>query len=186
MTSGVATSNQIVYLNSPIKEINYTLTGATDAVITGLPLGVQKLFSGDKYTITGIPRQPGTFHYVLSNHGICSVDTVFGCIDVKNLRIFPNPTSGNLSILNINGFSLGIFDISGHQIYFKIFPSEQRVIEKDFSDVLKQDGVYMFVVKENDTGEILSLKKLSIYIKYINNLQCVGCKTLISYPKQKN
>jgi hypothetical protein len=162
LKSAELTDSQVLFINTPLKDINYYVTGATEVSIRGLPQGVKGTFNEGIFTISGKSTIPGSFNYTIITKGHCSMSSKSGNINVDLIRIFPNPTKGKISILNINGFSLSIFDISGHQIYFNIFPSEQSVIEKDFSDVLKQDGVYMFVVTEKDTGNIYSQKVICI------------------------
>lgn len=82
----------------------------------------------------------------------------------KNIRIFPNPTQGEL-FLTIDGSRIGnitlhIFDIRGQLIFVKAINENTSEAKLDLSDIL-QTGTY--IVQGNmDTGESIS-QKIIIY-----------------------
>ena len=79
------TDTQTVCLNTSIVPIEYTLVGATGAIVSNLPSGISANVVVDKVTISGIPTQKGTFNYVLKATGGCGNDSVVGQIIVGDM-----------------------------------------------------------------------------------------------------
>lgn len=102
LTSGAQTDNQTVYNDStPITPITYALTSISGASITGLPAGVSGNFSGNNYTISGIPTTPGVYNYTITFTPVCgTIAPVNGKITVNsyvveyaNIQYPKNPMS---------------------------------------------------------------------------------------------
>jgi uncharacterized delta-60 repeat protein len=92
LTSGTSTTNQSLCINTAITNITYSTTGATGAIVTGLPTGVSGNFSSNTVTISGTPTASGTFNYTVTLTGGCGTATATGTITVN-----PNNTVGSPS-----------------------------------------------------------------------------------------
>jgi gliding motility-associated-like protein len=84
LTSGPATESQTLCINTPISPISYSISGgATGGGVTGLPTGVNLIFSGGVFTISGTPSITGSFTYTLTTTGTCTQTTTSGTINVN-------------------------------------------------------------------------------------------------------
>ena len=90
LTSPAGTNAQTLCVNTAITNISYATTGATGAVITGLPAGVTGVWSSDVVNIIGTPTVGGDFSYTITLTG--------GCGNIS--------TSGNISITPDNSITL--------------------------------------------------------------------------------
>jgi gliding motility-associated-like protein len=80
-----ANDNQTVCIGTPIVNITYATTGATDATVTGLPLGVTGSWASDVVTISGTPTEPGSFTYTVTLLGGCGTVTTTGTLIVEQI-----------------------------------------------------------------------------------------------------
>ncbi|REG88497.1 beta strand repeat-containing protein [Algoriphagus antarcticus] len=78
----VAGTNQTVCINSAITTVTLATTGATGAIVTGLPAGVTGTWAGNVVTISGIPTASGSFNYTVTTTGGCLPATTTGTIIV--------------------------------------------------------------------------------------------------------
>ena len=85
--------SQTLCLGQPIQSIGYSTSGATGAVISGLPAGVTGQWSNNRVTIEGTPTVTGIFTYTVAMTG--------GCIGGPN-----NSTTGVLEIRPLNTIAL--------------------------------------------------------------------------------
>jgi gliding motility-associated-like protein len=87
LTSAATTTLQALCINTAITPITYTVGGsATNAMVTGLPTGVNGIFASGVFTITGIPTVSGTFNYTVTTTGGClPAVSLFGTITVSPL-----------------------------------------------------------------------------------------------------
>ena len=84
LTSGAGTNLQTLCLNTSITTITYSITGGgTGAGVTGLPTGVNGVYSGGVFTISGTPSVSGTFNYTVTTTGTCTQATATGTITVN-------------------------------------------------------------------------------------------------------
>jgi gliding motility-associated-like protein len=83
LTSAVGTDNQVICMNSALTDITYTTTGATDAIFTGLPAGVNGSWVSDNILITGVPTESGIFDYTIELTGGCGTVLSGGQITVN-------------------------------------------------------------------------------------------------------
>ena len=93
LSSAAVTSSQVLTLGTSITNIIYSTVGATGATFSGLPDGVNGLWSGNTITISGTPLTAGAYSYVVTlTGGTCNggTNTAFGTITV-------NPTSPNIT-----------------------------------------------------------------------------------------
>jgi hypothetical protein len=94
LTSAVNTDNQTVCIGSPLVNITYGTTGATNATITGLPAGVSGNWLANVVTITGSPNTNvgSPFTYTITLNGGCGTVVKTGTITIT-----PNNTIALLS-----------------------------------------------------------------------------------------
>ncbi|HYC40725.1 MAG TPA: PKD domain-containing protein [Chitinophagaceae bacterium] len=86
LTSPPATTNQEVCINSAIANITYAIGGSgAGATVTGLPAGVNGVYSSGVFTISGTPTVSGTFNYTVTASGPCQPATASGTIVVNPL-----------------------------------------------------------------------------------------------------
>ncbi len=100
------TNNQLVCINNPITNINYTITAASNAIVTGLPPGVTSNYTFGKLSISGTPNIIGTYTYTVTIMGICKnkQTTTLGNITVKpNVIInLTSPVGSDSQIVCVN------------------------------------------------------------------------------------
>ena len=84
LSSAAGTNAQTVCINSPITNITYNTTGATDATFSGLPAGVSGSWSANVVTISGSPSTTAgsPFSYTVTLTGGCGTITATGSITV--------------------------------------------------------------------------------------------------------
>ena len=94
LTSAPETDNQTVCVNTPITNIVYTTTGATNAGIAGLPPGVNGNWSNNQFTISGTPTHENPVAYMITLLGGCAPP------------LSPVTASGKINVLPNNTISL--------------------------------------------------------------------------------
>jgi gliding motility-associated-like protein len=82
LSSAVGTNSQSVCLNLPLTTIQYTVTNATGAIVTGLPGGITGTYADGIFTISGAATQSGTFNYTVTTTGGCASASLSGTIIV--------------------------------------------------------------------------------------------------------
>ncbi|MCX6172089.1 MAG: hypothetical protein NT048_04515 [Flavobacterium sp.] len=97
-TVTVSTSNTTITLNTDYRPkdqtlcigagveggyIDFTTTGATDVIFTGLPAGLEANFDGSLAVIEGAPTESGIFHYTVTATGECGTASITGTITVN-------------------------------------------------------------------------------------------------------
>ncbi len=93
LTSPPATASQVICLNDSITNITYQTSGdATNANVTGLPLGLTTTYNAGVLTISGTPTQTGTFNYTVETVGCTPNLTLTGSITIN-----PNPSFTSLT-----------------------------------------------------------------------------------------
>ncbi len=81
LTSATGSNAQTVCSGNAISNIVYTLGGsATNATVSGLPLGVTSSFAGGALTIAGFSGPYGIFTYTVTATGSCASATATGTI----------------------------------------------------------------------------------------------------------
>ncbi len=73
LNSSASTISQTICVNTPITFITYRTTGATGATVTGLPTGVSASWLNNLVTISGTPSLSGSFKYIVTLTGGCSI-----------------------------------------------------------------------------------------------------------------
>ena len=86
LTSLVGSDAQTICNNSALTNITYSTTGATNASISGLPLGTSGVWSANTFTISGTPIAAGTFPYTITLIGGCGTITTTGTIVVTPIN----------------------------------------------------------------------------------------------------
>ncbi|MQP52970.1 hypothetical protein GFJ95_09045, partial [Flavobacterium sp. LMO9] len=93
LTSTALTANQSICIGNAITDITYQTAGdATNATVTGLPLGLTAVYAANVLTISGTPTELGTFNYTVETIGCSPNLTLNGTITIN-----PNPTFTSLS-----------------------------------------------------------------------------------------
>ncbi|MBU4538647.1 MAG: hypothetical protein KJ689_08725, partial [Bacteroidetes bacterium] len=82
LTSAAGTNGQTKCISTAITPITYATTGATGAIVTGLPAGVTGNWASNVITISGTPTASGTFNYTVTLTGGCGAITSTGTITV--------------------------------------------------------------------------------------------------------
>ena len=116
LTSAIGTDNQTLCqtnFNSPIVPIVYTVIGATNVVVNGLPIGVTAVFSPTtgQLIITGTPTQPGIFNYTITSLP-CSVVKA-GVIRVSTPIFITNEVVTNISCSSSNDGAISVTIVGG-------------------------------------------------------------------------
>jgi hypothetical protein len=83
LSSAAGTNSQSICNSTPITNITYATTGATNANVTGLPDGVNGTWNNNVFTISGTPTQAGTFNYEVTLIGGCNPTKVQGTLVVN-------------------------------------------------------------------------------------------------------
>jgi hypothetical protein len=158
LVSAAGTNEQMLCINTPLKNIEYIITNADGTNVSGLPEGIYGSYSSGVFTISGMPEKTGNFIYTITCSGDCGESKEQGKILVNNTLIYPNPTRGIITILNIGHFSLRILDITGRQIFYEAFKDDYTIFEKDFSNVFKATGEYLIILQDNSTNKTVCQK----------------------------
>jgi gliding motility-associated-like protein len=116
LTSAVGTDNQTLCqtnFNSPISPITYTVIGATNVVVNGLPIGVTAVFSPTtgQLIISGTSTQSGIFNYTITSLP-CSVVKA-GVIRVSTPMFITNEVVTNISCSSSNDGAIAVTIIGG-------------------------------------------------------------------------
>lgn len=120
LSSATGTDNQSVCIGQPIQPIVYSFVGsATNAVVSGLPAGVNAFLTGASLTIAGAPAIAGVFTYTVSTTGACASASYTGTITSTPLNdptfSYPGSTfcqTGTNPSPIITGISGGMFSSS--------------------------------------------------------------------------
>lgn len=88
LSSAPATANQSICLNTPITNIEYTISGsATGVDMIGEPAGISINLAGNIATISGSPAATGTYNIsVFTIGGTCLPDTAYCTIVVSDVN----------------------------------------------------------------------------------------------------
>jgi hypothetical protein len=108
LTSGGGSNNLTRCINTAISTITFAISGGgTGATVTGLPSGVNGIYSGGTFTINGTPTASGSFPYTVTTTGSCNQTTATGTITV-NPAVVPSVTitSTSTSICSTAGTSV--------------------------------------------------------------------------------
>ncbi|HLP64568.1 choice-of-anchor L domain-containing protein [Flavobacterium sp.] len=92
LTSG--NNTQTVCINTPISDITYSSTNATDVTVTDLPSGVTATYASGTLTISGTPTESGVFTYTVTTTSSCASVSLTGTITV-NPNVTLTLTSAN-------------------------------------------------------------------------------------------
>ncbi|HOY31028.1 MAG TPA: T9SS type A sorting domain-containing protein [Bacteroidales bacterium] len=147
---------QTVLINTPVTTTTYSVTGATAALVTGLPAGVVFTWASGIITINGIPVVSGTFDYEVIAYGSCGTTTSGGTIVVLTgtefiisgkTRYAGKALSGTYG--NFPSYDSDIYTIGQVIVILKNFPANDE-LARDTSDASGNfqfdhvtDGIYM-------------------------------------------
>lgn len=117
LTSAAGTNTQNLCIGTAITNIVYSISGGgTGAGVTGLPTGVNGVYSAEVFTISGTPSVSGTFNYIVTTTGTCTQTTATGTITVNpNAVITLTSAAGtNLQTICLNNAITNItYSITG-------------------------------------------------------------------------
>ena len=89
-------ATQTVCINTTITPIQYELGGtATNAQITGLPVGATGIFANGVFTISGTPSVSGIYAVTITTDGFCPASASGVIVVNRNAALVLVPTSGN-------------------------------------------------------------------------------------------
>ncbi len=161
--AGTGAASQKITINTPIAEFGYSWTNATGATVEGLPNGVYASINPDTKTITisGSPKEAGTFTYTVSTTGAETNASVSGTITVTESSILTGePTltkrgSGSSSQTISKGEPITSFGYSwtnATTIEFSGLPAGLNISANgtdrmDISGIPTESGVFNFTVK---------------------------------------
>ena len=94
LSSGAGTNSRTVCIGSAIAATTYSTTGATSAIVTGLPSGLTGTWAANVLTIGGTPNVAGTFNYTVTTVGGCGVITATGTFVVNQNTIALTSATG--------------------------------------------------------------------------------------------
>jgi hypothetical protein len=94
LSSGAGTNSRTVCIGSAIAATTYSTTGATNAIVTGLPSGLTGTWASNVLTIGGTPSVAGTFNYTVTTVGGCGVITATGTFVVNQNTIALTSATG--------------------------------------------------------------------------------------------
>ena len=86
LTSAISSDAQTICNNTALTNITYSTAGATNASISGLPLGTSGVWSANTFKISGTPLAAGTFPYTITLIGGCGTITTTGTIVVTPIN----------------------------------------------------------------------------------------------------
>ncbi|MBU8882730.1 T9SS type A sorting domain-containing protein [Kaistella sp. DKR-2] len=107
-TAGVASSSPTVCMNTAIPNVTIATTGATGiGAATGLPGGVNAVWTSNTITISGTPTSSGTFNYSIPLTGGCGTTNATGTMTVNALPAATVSAANNQICSNENaGFTI--------------------------------------------------------------------------------
>jgi gliding motility-associated-like protein len=104
LTSVPSTTTQVVGINTPIVDIVYLTTGATNVRALNLPRNIQQSYNAQTHVfrIYGSSNEAGTLTYTVMLDGGCGVISTTGSLDIKpNNTITLSSTTGAEACINI-------------------------------------------------------------------------------------
>lgn len=101
LTSGTGTDTQTKCITTAITPITYTTVGATGATFSGLPAGVNGVWTSNTVTISGSPTVAGTFNYTVNLIVGCNVVSATGSLTINDV-----PTITSVSAVTANSVSI--------------------------------------------------------------------------------
>jgi hypothetical protein len=157
LITGSWTANQFVGVNSSVNNILYQTSGATGAVISGLPLGVTGSWSNNLVTISGTPLVQGTFNYSITlTGGICAGgnDTQSVCVN-QPLDEIQYTTTGATGAA-VTGLPSGVTGVwSGNKVIISGTPT----VTGDFAYTVTMSGGC--VGPNNSVSGLISVQPLN-------------------------
>ncbi|MFN5181933.1 MAG: gliding motility-associated C-terminal domain-containing protein, partial [Bacteroidota bacterium] len=108
LTSSFGSNNQTSCVNATINPITYSITGATGATFSGLPIGVTGSYSSNTASINGSPNVAGAYVYTVTSTGGCGSTIATGTINVN-----PSPPV-NVVVSTLNSGLIGWYPFSGN------------------------------------------------------------------------
>ncbi len=180
LTSAVGTDAQTVTVKTAIKPIVYTITNATGATVTGLPIGVVSSFASGKVTISGTPTAvtAAALTYTLTTTGGCAAITKNGTIKVNSSVVVARKATSkvlNDVVLNtypnpfLNSFKFSLESDSDESVEITVYDMTGRLVENHSVDVAELSskeigseclsGVYNVVIKQGDFIKTMKVVK---------------------------
>jgi gliding motility-associated-like protein len=129
ITNNNNNNNQEVCINTGIVQIQYLIgNSATNAVVTGLPVGLIHSFNSTTniLTITGESNQTGDYNFTVKTVGGCRFSELSGTIKIKTCQIqngiSPGDGNGENDVFDLTGFNVSqlyIYNRYGMKVYEK-------------------------------------------------------------------
>ena len=104
LSSATGTDSQTICNSySPITNITYTTSGATNVTFVGLPGGISGTYSGTSVTISGTPSAPGNYNYsVIASDGTNSktIKGTLSIVPMNSATLVSGSESQNIVLTN--------------------------------------------------------------------------------------
>jgi hypothetical protein len=117
LTSAANTNTQTVCPGIAISNITYSIVGATDATVSGLPTGVTFNYNNGTLTISGTPTVSGNFSYTVTPNAPCSGTTATGTITVRQSPIATVTNQTNITCFGANDGTITVSASAGTSPY---------------------------------------------------------------------
>jgi hypothetical protein len=113
LTSTAGTTAQTICFNNAITSVTYSTSGASGATFTGLPSGVNGIWSNNVVTISGTPTVSGNFTYTVTLVSDCvgtntttgTITVLAGSSPVYTLNLSGEPCVGLAALTVTSGFA---------------------------------------------------------------------------------
>ena len=128
LSSAINTNAQTVQSGTAIADITYTINGlGTAPTVTGLPIGIVSDFTGGIMTISGTSSvTSGTYFYVVSKQGVCSLASAVGSITI-NPGLLGNSGSPQIICSGESASLAGTQVSGGNGVYSYLWKSSSSI-----------------------------------------------------------
>ncbi|HNW89198.1 MAG TPA: T9SS type A sorting domain-containing protein [Bacteroidales bacterium] len=176
---------QTVLINTPVATTIYSVTGASAAMVTGLPAGVVYTWASGAITISGIPVESGTFDYEVIADGSCGTTTSLGTIVVLSgteyvisgkTRYLKKAIAGNPAPNN-PAYNSVIYNIDPVIVILKTYPAGIEMVR----DTSNSSGIFEFTNVTNGTYMLSYDKYAEDTMQYVNHVNSVDLALLKYY-----
>ena len=163
-TSAPGTDGQAACAGTAITPIVYAITGATGAVVSGLPIGVTGDLQTNEVIISGTPTASGTFNYTVTLSGGCGNISTSGSVTVHPTPVLSSASQqdavceGTAAVINLSGLLPG----STFSLQYSIDGTNQPDITGLTADVSGNGSFTTPQLDKTAHGKILRISGITI------------------------